>query len=142
MADDTLDPLNPVYKRSIVMEQYPKFVASRAKILSSEVQDILHAAVGVSGEGGELLDAIKKCWIYNKELSPEVIENLREEAGDALFYIQHLCNVLGTTIPELIEENVAKLTKRYPQGYSDAAAQARADKVVPVYRNDDIDDGA
>jgi NTP pyrophosphatase (non-canonical NTP hydrolase) len=108
--------------------RYSRFVGTRAKVLTSVVQDILHAAVGVSGEGGELLDAVKKCWIYNKPLSPEVIENLKEEAGDALFYIQHLCNILGCTMQDLINGNIEKLCKRYPQGYSDKAALARADK--------------
>jgi NTP pyrophosphatase (non-canonical NTP hydrolase) len=118
-AHDTVEHANLAYAR---------FVGTRAKVLTSVTQDILHAAVGVSGEGGELLDAVKKCWIYNKPLSPEVIENLKEEAGDALFYIQHLCNILGCSMQDLINGNIDKLCKRYPQGYSDAAALARADK--------------
>jgi NTP pyrophosphatase (non-canonical NTP hydrolase) len=107
---------------------YPNFVASRAKKLGSPVHDLLHGAVGVSGEAGELLDAIKKCWIYNKPLTKEVETNLREECGDALFYIQHICNVLNCTIDQLIDENIRKLTKRYPNGYSDSAALDRLDK--------------
>ncbi len=43
----------------------------------------LHAAVGVSGEAGELLDAIKKTWIYEEPLD---LENIIEECGDSLFY--------------------------------------------------------
>lgn len=109
-------------------EVYPQFVSSRAKPLGNVVLDLLHGAVGISGEAGENLDAIKKCWIYNKPLDEAVIANIREECGDALFYIQHICNVLGVNIELLIVENMQKLTKRYPQGYSDAHAQARADK--------------
>lgn len=41
--------------------------------------DLLHMAVGVSGEAGELLDAIKKATIYNKPLD---VENMIEELGD------------------------------------------------------------
>ncbi len=108
--------------------QYSLFVRIRAKQLGSETLDILHGAVGVSGEGGELLDAIKKCWIYNKPMTPEVVANLKEEMGDALFYIQHIANVLGVSIEELIMQNMEKLTKRYPQGYNDKAALERADK--------------
>lgn len=110
--------------------KYADFVNSRAKVLSTHVQDILHAAVGVAGEGGELLDGIKKCWIYNKEVDEQVVANLMEEAGDALFYIQHLCNVIGCTLQDLINGNIEKLCKRYPHGYSDAAALERADKKV------------
>lgn len=108
---------------------YPEFVEARAKVLGNEVLDILHGAVGVAGEGGELLDAIKKCWIYNKPMTQEVRENLKEEMGDALFYIQHICNVLGWTIDDVIDANMEKLKKRYPNGYTDKAAIERADKV-------------
>lgn len=113
----------------LAIPQYPEFVDSRAKRLGNSVMDILHGAVGLAGEGGETLDAIKKCWIYNKPLSEEVVANLREECGDALFYIQHICNILGCTLEDLIAQNMIKLTKRYPTGYTDAAALARADKV-------------
>lgn len=105
---------------------YSEFVASRAKKLPTTLDDTLHMAIGVAGEGGELLDAVKKAWVYAKPLD---VANVKEEAGDALFYIQGLCNIYGWTLEELIADNVAKLEKRYPTGYTDAAAQARADKV-------------
>lgn len=105
--------------------EYPGFVASRAKPMGSSVLDRLHAAVGAAGEAGELLDAIKKTWVYNKPLDEE---NVLEECGDMLFYIQLQLNVSGLTILDAIEHNAAKLRKRYPDGYTDQAAQARADK--------------
>jgi len=102
---------------------------------------ILHMAVGVSGEAGELLDAIKKHAVYQKQLD---INNVIEEAGDILFYLTGLLNELGLTIEECMEANVAKLSKRYPQHqYSNAAAIARADKIDviedPVVLKDDDD---
>ena len=36
------------------------------KTMTPEKMDTLHAGVGVSGEAGELLDAIKKWVVYNK----------------------------------------------------------------------------
>ena len=86
---------------------------------------ILHACVGVAGEGGELLDTAKKAWIYGAPLNRE---NLLEEAGDTLFYVVALLNELGFTLEQAAAHNVEKLRKRYPAGYTDAAAQARADK--------------
>lgn len=109
----------------LIKYEYPEFVASRAKQLSNHTEDMLHMAVGISGEAGELLDAIKKVWVYNKTLD---IENVREELGDLLFYIQGMANLIGTDLEELIKGNMEKLKKRYPTGYTDAAAQARADK--------------
>jgi len=102
---------------------------------------ILHMAVGVSGEAGELLDAIKKHAVYQKQLD---FDNVREEAGDILFYLTGLLNELGLTLNECIEANVEKLSKRYPEKrYTNEAAIARADKLdvveEPVALKDDDD---
>ena len=86
---------------------------------------LMHAAVGVAGEAGELLDAIKKVWVYSKPLDRE---NVIEELGDVEFYAQALRSLLDITREETIAANVAKLQRRYPEGYTDAAAIARADK--------------
>ena len=86
----------------------------------------LHAAVGVAGEAGEVLDAIKKHWIYGAELD---IENVLEECGDLLFYVTALLINSGFTIDEAMKHNIAKLKSRYPDGYTDQAAQERLDKV-------------
>ncbi len=86
---------------------------------------LLHMCVGVSGESGELLDAIKKHVIYNKPID---IENVIEELGDLEFYMEGLRQGLGISREETIDANIAKLGVRYAQGYSDKAAQERADK--------------
>lgn len=88
--------------------------------------NLLHMAVGVSGEAGELIDAVKKCAVYNKPLDRE---NVIEELGDIEFYLEGLRQELGITRAETIAGNIAKLGKRYSAGrYTDAQAQARADK--------------
>jgi NTP pyrophosphatase (non-canonical NTP hydrolase) len=86
---------------------------------------ILHMAVGVSGESGELLDAIKKSVIYRKELD---MTNVIEEIGDILFFIEGLCQGLNITQETCVQANIKKLGKRYGEIYSDEAAQLRADK--------------
>lgn len=87
--------------------------------------NLWHMATGISGESGELLDAIKKVAVYNK---PEDLENLKEELGDLEFYLEGLRQELGVTREETLQGNMAKLSKRYGANYSDAAAQARVDK--------------
>jgi NTP pyrophosphatase (non-canonical NTP hydrolase) len=87
---------------------------------------MLHMIMGVSGEAGELLDAIKKAVIYNKPLD---IENVIEELGDIEFYLEGLRQGLGIEREETLVANVKKLSVRYEAGsYSDTAAQTRADK--------------
>lgn len=110
----------------MILSEYADFVDSLFKEMGSEAATAMHAAVGISGEAGELIDAVKKHWVYNKPLD---LENVKEELGDILFYMQKLCNMYGWSIPEVLMANKTKLEKRYPSGtYSDAQAQARADK--------------
>lgn len=88
---------------------------------------LLHMGVGISGEAGELLDAIKKVAIYKK---PVDLDNVIEELGDLEFYMEGLRHSLCITREQCLEANIAKLSKRY-EGlkYSDQAAQERKDKV-------------
>ena len=106
---------------------YEQFVEGLFKPMTHRKDELLHATVGISGEAGELLDAIKKHWAYGRELDTE---NVLEEMGDIEFYMQALRTVLSVTREQVIEGNVEKLLRRYPGvRYSDAAAIARLDKV-------------
>lgn len=109
-------------------EQYIDFVDGLFKRdgFDRSLDATMHAAIGVASEAGELLDAIKKSWVYKKDLD---YENIIEELGDIEFYLQALRSQLCIRRKEVIEANYNKLMKRYPSGqYSDEAAQARADK--------------
>jgi len=92
--------------------------------------EILHMAVGIAGEAGELLDAIKKHVIYNKPLD---LVNVIEELGDLEFYMEGLRQLVNITRELTLDNNINKLLTgekaRYGKGeYSDEQAQDRADK--------------
>lgn len=98
--------------------------------LTPEAAHTLHMAVGVSGEAGELLDAVKKAAVYCKPLD---VENVIEELGDLEFYMEGLRQGLGITRQQCIDANKFKLAlgpkARYKSGaYSDSQAQTRNDK--------------
>ncbi len=94
--------------------------------MSATQMHITHMAIGVSGEAGELLDAIKKSSIYQKDIDRE---NVIEELGDIEFYLEGIRQGLNITREETISANKDKLGKRYNGfKYSNKAAQDRADK--------------
>lgn len=94
--------------------------------LTPDKAHALHMAVGISGEAGELLDAVKKSVIYNKPIDRE---NIVEELGDLEFYMEGLRQVYRIDRIETIDANIKKLAVRYKEKtYSDQAAQDRADK--------------
>lgn len=111
---------------------YPDFVATLLKdgeeliaTLTPEKAEAWHLATLLAGEAGELLDAIKKHVVYNRPLD---LENVFEELGDIGFAFQGFLDFFGFTRGEIEAGNRAKLLKRFPNGYTDAAAQLRADK--------------
>ena len=94
--------------------------------LTPKQAHLLHMAVGISGEAGELLDAVKKHAIYQKPLD---ITNVVEELGDLEFFMEGLRSTLGISRDEVLAKNINKLSARYHKGlYSNEQAQARADK--------------
>jgi NTP pyrophosphatase (non-canonical NTP hydrolase) len=102
--------------------------------LKPEQADALHMAVGIAGEAGELLDAIKKWSIYQKPLD---LENVIEELGDLEFYMEGLRQSLNLTRVQTLVENIAKLQKRYSKGeYTNDQANERADKEMRVVQQD------
>jgi NTP pyrophosphatase (non-canonical NTP hydrolase) len=100
-------------------------LASRTASRKSFQSDMLHAALGLSGEAGEFADAIKKHTVYNQDLD---VNNVLEEIGDLLWYCAYACTVLNVSMAEVAELNIRKLSARYPDKYSDHHASQRLDK--------------
>lgn len=125
------DPTEAVEKRHALM--VARLAKPGDKILATLTPDkahLLHMAVGIATEAGELLDAIKKYAIYNK---PVDFENVIEELGDLEFYMQGLRAEFDIARDDTLRHNCDKLLEgqkaRYKSGtYTDEQAQARADK--------------
>lgn len=93
--------------------------------LSPEQAHLLHMAVGISGEAGELLDAIKRHTIYQQPLD---LVNVIEELGDLEFFMEGLRQAIDIPRKIPLECNIEKLTQRYGEKYTDQAAKERKDK--------------
>lgn len=85
----------------------------------------LHAATGMAGESGEVLDHMKKHWVYDRPIDREKV---LEEMGDTLHYFTMLCIKMQWSYADVIRANMIKLRKRYPNGFTKEAAIARVDK--------------
>lgn len=85
---------------------------------------VVHYALGIAGECGEVVDLIKKTVRYGKPLSKV---ELCHELGDIFWYVTRLCELHGFTIEDALAANIVKLKRRYPNGYSNNAAITRID---------------
>lgn len=106
---------------------YYEFVLKLVKQLPFK-DDLNHMALGAAGEVGELIDAIKKHTIYDKPLDKD---NIKEELGDLLFYMQGIMNLCEFSWDDIARHNIEKLSARYKKlTFSTQEAQDRADKVM------------
>ena len=129
------------YQRSMNLHRLVVAGLTKAGVLMMAEQSALdchlnHMVIGLAGEVGELVDAIKRKTIYRKPLD---VANVIEELGDIEFYLEGVRNSLCITRQETLDANIAKLEARYNSGsYSDKQAQERADKVTEVEASHDI----
>lgn len=103
-----------------------KFYGKQVNISSSAPEDLkferdnagenlLHAAIGIVTESGELLDTILKYKYGQKELD---VVNIKEELGDVMWYMAILLRDLNIDLYESMEVNIAKLRARYGEKFS------------------------
>lgn len=80
----------------------------------SPFDQLRNAAYGLNGEAGEVIDLLKKHEFQGHELSQD---KLVKELGDILWYLALACTSLGIVITDVMEQNIAKLQERYPDGF-------------------------
>ena len=81
-----------------------------------DIHRLLTAAVGISAEGGEFMEIVKKIIFQGKPYSEDNIRHMKIELGDVMWYLAQACMALDTDFNELMEMNVKKLSARYPEG--------------------------
>lgn len=100
---------------------------SAAPSISARVTDprtvrLLHAAIGLCTEAGEILEALSKHIYDDEELD---IVNIIEEQGDIFWYLALMADASGASFESIMERNNAKLKARYPEKFTEAAAMTR-----------------
>ena len=85
----------------------------------SNINRLATAAVGISAEGGEFMEIVKKMVFQGKPWNADNREHLIIELGDVLWYVMQACKALEIPIEEVVAGNVEKLKKRYPGGEFD-----------------------
>jgi NTP pyrophosphatase (non-canonical NTP hydrolase) len=97
-----------------------KAAVDRLEESGVNVSLLLTGAVGMSAEGGEFMEIVKKCIFQGKPLNEETQFHAKRELGDIMWYWINSCRALNIDPNEVIAENVRKLEARYPGGSFDA----------------------
>ena len=78
---------------------------------------LTYAALGLVGEAGEIANKAKKIIRDdNNIVTDEKRAAIKKEIGDVLWYVSRICSELGFTLEEVMEQNLAKLSKRQAEG--------------------------
>ena len=81
---------------------------------------LMTGAIGISAEGGEFAEIIKKVVFQGKPMNDETVFHCKRELDDIMWYWINSCRALGLDPNDVIAENVKKLEARYPGGSFDA----------------------
>lgn len=88
---------------------------------------IFNACLGLSGEVGEFNDIIKKWIFHEKQLD---IDHAKKKAGDICWYLAMLCESFGWALDDIMQTNIDKLIRRYPDGFDTYLANNRREDDV------------
>lgn len=116
---------NKTYQAWAITKERQEYEKVAERIGAGTTGSLLHGAIGISGEAGELLDAVKKHVFYGKPLD---VNNVKEEISDVLWYQAIALEAVGSSFDEVMQINHDKLEKRYPSGFTEQHAVARLDK--------------
>ncbi len=81
------------------------------------IQRLLTAAVGISAEGGEFMEIVKKMIFQGKPANADNLEHLKIELGDVMWYVAQACMALEIDMDDVLDTNIKKLEKRYEDGH-------------------------
>ncbi len=107
------------------LEEYQKICKTTAKKFDSPDKEILTWGLGITGEAGDVASCIKKTFIHNNDQK----EGIKENLGDTLWYTAMICNFFDWDMQEILDKNVKKLRKRYPEGFTIEDAKRKGTKI-------------
>ena len=97
----------------MTLNDYQKAAERTAGNLTS-YQKIQNGCYGMNGEAGECIDILKKHEFQGHNLDTDA---LVKELGDVAWYLALACTAMGITMSDVLERNIDKLRKRYPEGF-------------------------
>ncbi len=83
---------------------------------------LINSVMGLCGESGEAIDIVKKWLAQGHELDKE---RLAKELGDIAWYLAEAATALDVSLEQILQANIDKLKKRYPDGFDSQRSMVR-----------------
>ena len=101
------------------LKEYQDLCRMTAKRFDTPEKEILTWGLGISGEAGDVASCIKKTFAHDNDQK----QGIRENIGDTLWYAAMICNFFDWDMHDILEENISKLRKRFPDGFTTEKAK-------------------
>ena len=108
------------------LTDYQKICRATAKKFDNKELEIYTWGLGIAGEAGDVASCIKKTFAHENST---VQDGIRENLGDTLWYMAMICNYFGWDMQEVMQDNINKLKKRYPKGFTIEKAKREGSKI-------------
>ena len=95
--------------------EYQKLAMTTLNPALSNEEVLCNGVMGLCGEAGEAIDLVKKHLYHGHPLDREA---LIKELGDIAWYLAETATALNVPLEEVLERNIEKLRRRYPEGFS------------------------
>lgn len=83
---------------------------------------LINSVMGLCGEAGEAIDIVKKWLAQGHELDKA---HLAKELGDIAWYLAEAATALELPLSDILQGNIDKLKRRYPDGFAVRASTER-----------------
>jgi len=102
------------------LREYQELCKTTAKVYERKQDEITNWGLGIAGEAGDVASCIKKLVFHKNEA---IKDGIKENIGDMMWYTAMICNYFGWNFQEILNENLEKLKKRHPKGFTYETAQ-------------------
>lgn len=99
----------------MTINEYQKLAMTTLNPELDKKDVLINGVMGLCGESGEVIDIVKKHLAQGHELDREKII---KELGDVAWYMAEIATVLDVDLEDVLVQNIEKLKKRYPEGFS------------------------
>lgn len=101
-------------KQKINLKEYQLLCQTTAQKFENSDKEILTWGLGIAGEAGDVASCIKKTFAHGNDQKIGIRENI----GDTLWYAAMICNFFKWDMQKVLSENMVKLKKRFPKGFT------------------------
>ena len=99
----------------MTINEYQKLAMTTLNPALSPKDDLINGVMGLCGESGEAIDLVKKHLAQGHELNKE---QLAKELDDIAWYLAETATAIGYPLEDILQMNIDKLKKRYPEGFA------------------------